>query len=88
MQKVSIKKIILPGAIFLFISFACREKVKIVSHPIPEGETVTDEYSVRINGKQVDCYMALTQHHDNKYYFASFDFSGKIKVEVTSKARS
>ena len=40
MQKLSIKKIILPGAIFLLISFACREKAKIVLYPIPKGEMV------------------------------------------------
>ncbi len=70
----------------LMLSDGCNGGVNVVTYTSPGKDPVTDEYSVRVNGKPADVYLALTQHHDEKYYFSYFDFTGEIKVEITSKS--
>jgi len=57
---------------------------QVVTYPAPIGEANTFEYQVTVNGKPVDVYQAHTQHHDKRYFFASFDFFGPVEICVTS----
>ncbi len=57
---------------------------QVVTYPAPEGEAIVSEYQVSVNGTPVDVYLAQTQHHDQRYFFASFDFSGTVEICVTS----
>lgn len=59
------------------------EKV-VKTYPAPEDEKVTGVYSVTVDGKPVDVYAAQSQYFEGDYYFAYFDFSGKVTVEVKS----
>lgn len=58
---------------------------EVQTYPAPEGEAITDVYSVTVDGEPVDVYAAQSQHFEGDYYFASFDFSGKVAINVTSK---
>jgi hypothetical protein len=57
---------------------------KLVTYPAPAGEALSADYVVKVNGKPVDVYLAKTQHHDKKYSFAYFNFSGEVEIRVTS----
>lgn len=57
---------------------------EVRTYPAPAGEAVTGEYSVTVNGKPVDVYAAQSEFFEGDYYFASFDFSGKVTIGVTS----
>jgi len=57
---------------------------QVVTYPAPAEELARSDYAVTVNGRPVDVYLAKTQHHDKRYFFASFDFAGEIEVEVTS----
>lgn len=59
-------------------------RAAVVTYPAPPGEAVTTDYAVTVDGQPVDVYAAQTQHFDGDYYFASFDFSGKVAIRVTS----
>ncbi|MDO4584386.1 MAG: glycosyl hydrolase family 28 protein [Planctomycetia bacterium] len=52
--------------------------------PAPESEKVTGVYSVTVNGQPVDVYAAQSEFFEGDYYFAYFDFAGKVTVEVKS----
>ncbi|MDO5112902.1 MAG: glycosyl hydrolase family 28 protein [Planctomycetia bacterium] len=52
--------------------------------PAPEGEKVTGVYTVTVDGKPVDVYAAQSEYFEGDYYFAYFDFSGKVTVDVKS----
>ncbi len=56
----------------------------VITYPAPPGEAVTSDYAVTVDGRPVDVYAAQTQHFEGDYYFASFDFSGKVAIRVTS----
>lgn len=58
---------------------------EVVTYPAPPGEAVTGDYAVTVNGKAVDVYAAQSEFFEGDYYFASFDFSGKVVIRVTSK---
>ncbi|HVU34110.1 MAG TPA: glycosyl hydrolase family 28 protein [Opitutaceae bacterium] len=57
---------------------------RVVAVAAPAGEAVSPDYQVEANGQSVAVYSAKTFHFDGKYSFASFDFSGEVKVRVTS----
>jgi hypothetical protein len=57
---------------------------KLVTYPAPKDEALSSDYVVAVNGKPIDVYLAKTQHHDKKYSFAYFNFSGKVEIRVTS----
>jgi hypothetical protein len=70
-----------------------RELPEVETHPAVEGETLSQEYTLNVNGQEVPVYTAsLMPEHLNKfpqpldptYSFASFEFSGKVTVKVTS----
>ena len=56
----------------------------VVTYPAPEGEAVTDGYTVSVNGQPVDVYSAQSEYFDGDYYFAYFDFSGTVDIEIKS----
>jgi len=56
----------------------------VVTYPAPAGEILSPDYAVRVNGRPLAIYRAITQHHDKKYSFAYFDFAGTVEIEVTS----
>lgn len=57
---------------------------QVVSYPAPASEAVSSEYQISVNGQPVDVYQARTQHHDQRYFFATFDFTGQVEIRVTS----
>jgi len=57
---------------------------EVVTYPAPPGEATASDYRVEVNGQPVDVYQAKTWRYDKKYYFALFDFSGRVEVRVTS----
>ena len=56
----------------------------ITAYPAPAGEAIAGDYAVTVNGKPVDVYAAQSEFFEGDYYFATFDFSGKVAVRVTS----
>jgi len=67
---------------------------KVVTHPAPAGETLSEDYEVRAAGRQVDTYMARVLDppfagkqwdHGGSYSFANFDMSGPVVVRIVSK---
>ncbi len=63
----------------------------VVTYPAPKGAALSDQYTVRVNGKPVDVYIAPVWAPDyvkpfgGPYSFAYFDCSGSVKVEVGSQ---
>jgi len=56
---------------------------EVVTYPAPEGETLSSDYVVEVDGKPVAVYLARTQHEDKRpYSFAYFDFSGTVTVKI------
>lgn len=55
-------------------------QVKI--YPAPEGEILSSDYEVEINGKPVPVYVIKSQWHDKKYSAAYFDFSGSVNITI------
>jgi hypothetical protein len=64
---------------------------RVVTYPAPEGAALSDQYTVKVNGKRVDVYSAPVwdpghvKPFGGPYSFAYFDFEGRVAVEVTSK---
>jgi hypothetical protein len=54
----------------------------VVIYPAPEGEALSTDYSIEVNGKPVPVYMIQSQWHDKKYSAAYFDFAGEITVKI------
>ncbi|MDO4587679.1 MAG: glycosyl hydrolase family 28 protein [Planctomycetia bacterium] len=78
--------ILLGFILVLTIQSFAQEELRIYS--APEGEAVSDLYAVTINGKPIDIYAAQSEYFEGDYYFASFDFSGKVEIQITSKSMS
>ena len=57
----------------------------VTTYPAPPGEAVTGDYAVAVNRKPVDVYAAQSEFFGGDYFFASFDFSGKAEIHVTSR---
>jgi hypothetical protein len=56
---------------------------EVVTYPAPEGEVLSTNYTVEVEGKPLAVYLAQTQHHDKRpYSFAYFDFSGTVTVKI------
>ncbi|MDD5675580.1 MAG: glycosyl hydrolase family 28 protein, partial [Chitinivibrionales bacterium] len=57
----------------------------VVTYSAPPAETLSRQYTVTVEGKNVAVYRAATQPaYDSTYSFAYFDFSGAVTVKVTS----
>jgi len=59
-------------------------RAAVTTYPAPSGEATTGEYAVTVDGKPVDVYAAQSEFFQGDYCFASFDFSGKVTIRVTS----
>lgn len=63
----------------------------VVTYPAPQGEPLAQDYTVTVNDKPVDVYIAQVWQPDyvdsygGPYRFASFDFSGAVTVKVSSQ---
>ncbi len=66
----------------------------IVTYPAPSGEASPTDYQIQAAGRDVDVYTARVldppfadkqYDYGGPYSFASFDFSGKVTVRITSK---
>ena len=81
--------------LLLLEPFPCRAEV--VVYPAPEGEDLSADYALEVDGQSVDIYLArVTDVKDSRewlvkpgqlggpYSFASFDMSGPATVRVTS----
>lgn len=64
---------------------------KLVVYPAPQGAELSKDYTVTVNGKPVDVYIAPVWEPVNvpsyggPYSFAYFDFRGSAKVSITTK---
>jgi hypothetical protein len=56
---------------------------KLIIYPAPEKAPRSSDYIVKVNGQTVDLYGAVTRY-GGLATFGSFDFSGKIQLEVTA----
>ena len=59
-------------------------RADVTTYPAPAGEAITGDYAVTVNCKPVDVYAAQSEFFEGDYYFATFDFSGKAAIRVTS----
>ncbi len=57
---------------------------KVLTYPAPVSERTNNAYRITVNGQSVDVYTAQSEYFEGDYYFASFDFSGKVTIEITS----
>lgn len=54
-------------------------------YPAPQGEAVEGFYEVKVDGKPLDIYSAQDQEPgSDEYYFTSFDFDKKVKIEISA----
>lgn len=58
---------------------------KVITYPAPAGARLSDHYQVSVNGLRIPVYAMDTDTRDGKYYFASFDFSGRATVAIVSQ---
>lgn len=88
---------VLTAATLLFISFDCL--AQLIIYPAPEGEKPSLDFTVKVNNQPVFVYQArVSAFPVNQVWpgyqrpidqteiasFTYFDFSGKVKVEITS----
>ncbi len=71
--------------VFAQVSVQTPAHAVVTTYPAPPGEAVTGDYAVTANGKRVDVYAAQSEFFNGDYCFASFDFSGKVAIRVTSE---
>jgi hypothetical protein len=55
---------------------------RVVIYLAPEGEVLSTDYSIEVNGKPVPVYVIRSQWHDKKYSAAYFDFAGEVTVKI------
>lgn len=88
---------------FLFMMFASSIEAfsvsdpKVIIYPAPSDEVLSKDYTLEVNGKPVDIYLAKIADVENRpewtldpkdvggpYSFTYFDFSGEITLKITS----
>ena len=72
------------GLVLAQMSPQAGTQANVLTYPAPPSEAVTGDYAVEVNGKPVDVYAAQSEFFQGDYYFASFDFAGKVSIRVTS----
>lgn len=56
---------------------------EVKTTPAPEGQSVDYAYQVKIDGQNVAIYRSKDDDKENKeYYFATFEFSGEVEIEI------
>jgi hypothetical protein len=58
------------------------DEAEVLIAPAPQGEVLSTDQTVTVNGQSVPVYRALGWANSN-YSFAYFDFNGTVDVEVT-----
>ena len=60
-------------------------RAEVWSVPAPAGQGVEGVYRVKADGKDVAIYRAFDQEQGSgEYYFATFEFTGAVSVEITA----
>lgn len=70
---------------------------RVTIYPAPSNEILSKDYMLEVNGKKVDIYLAKIADVENRpswtldpqdvggpYSFSYFDFSGEVKIKITS----
>ncbi|MCY2994822.1 MAG: hypothetical protein NTY19_44220 [Planctomycetota bacterium] len=70
-------------AFFGTVATGLCEDASLVAYPAPAGEPASADYTLEANGKPVFVYCAEVLH-GGPASFASFDFSGTVRVTVTA----
>ncbi len=87
---MKIATIVRQTAVWLALATPCFVGVPglagVTTYSAPPGEAVSGDYAVEVNGKPVDVYAAQSEFFEGDYFFASFDFSGRAEIHVTSAA--
>lgn len=78
-----LKRVILVGLFLGLIPFVVNGKVVIPA--FPSEQHLSLDYEIEVDGLSVPVYKAQTQHHDKKYSFAYFDFSGSVTIKIKSR---
>lgn len=61
---------------------ATTESPRVVIYPAPQGEVLSSDYAIEVNGRPVPVYVIKSRWHDKKYSAAYFDFSGRVTVTI------
>lgn len=61
---------------------------QVVIYPAPEGEVLSTDYIVHVNGHSVPVYEIKSQWHAKKYSAAYFDFDGEVTVTIRPNLQS
>ncbi len=73
----------------LSAGLAAAAEAVVVTYPAPQGETRSPDYTVTVDGKPVDVYVAQVRPgmvtNGGPYSFAYFDFSGTVEVEISTE---
>ncbi len=77
---------IIIGTAFALAAIGCARRPEVVTYAAPAGEADASQYRVEVEGRPVDVYAAQSIYHDKRYDFASFDFSGRVRVRIRSAA--
>ncbi|MEX0986616.1 MAG: glycosyl hydrolase family 28 protein [Bacteroidales bacterium] len=101
MKKLFRLRLVLIALISVVAFHSCKDlsdtESKVIIYPAPEEEVLSEDYTLEVNGKPVDIYLAkiaevknpqnwMLQPEDvgGPYSFTYFDFSGEVTVKVTS----
>jgi len=95
------------SGIILFLLITCGNKPissdapSLKIYPAPSNEILSKDYTLEVNGKQVDIYLAKIADVENPepwmlqpedvggaYSFTYFDFSGEVTIKITSLNKS
>jgi hypothetical protein len=87
---------ILRGAFLLALLFSAEQvpMAAVVTYPAPSGESLSSEYEVLADGKNVDVYTARVLdppfagkewNYGGPYCFANFDLDGRVTVTVKAR---
>ncbi len=72
-------------AVLIIACSAAMGRAEVVTWPAPQGEPLSADYSVEVDGNAVPVYPVQTHLRDKKYSLAYFDFSGSVTVKIKSK---
>ncbi|MDF1573501.1 MAG: glycosyl hydrolase family 28 protein [Bacteroidales bacterium] len=101
MKKLFHSQLVIYVLISLIASHSCNNtsdaESEVIIYPAPEEEILSEDYTIEVNGKPVDIYLAkiaevedlqdwMLQPEDvgGPYSFSYFDFSGEVTVKITS----
>ncbi len=93
-------RLVFYSLILLAAFYGCTEishsESEVIIYPAPEGEMLSEDYTLEVNGRNVDIYLARIADIENPpawtlkpedvggpYSFTYFDFSGELRVKIT-----